>query len=768
MDKRSFFYFTVMMSTFLLLNTFVFDTPKEKLKTEDVKIDHLPIINLKNTIGETVCKSICFGDVYITLSEKRLPSALLYESSTVHLMEQSKGNIYLYSDKISPILNTSLELKEQEEFLILTDFSKDTQKIITACLADGKINFLFDSPLESGVAIKISKNNVEFAGVWNQDTNSLTTTADLKDWEKIFSANNFSGSKTEEKYYCLENDSIQVIFSNKGAAISELNMRLRDQGNLDSPILPVSVDKQIAKQSPNNNLYPLHKTFIADSKENSSFMENKTGGYMPLFRRDILNNNGEILFKVDPKYYALALTKADNNYIPTYSVTKFTKNYIEFKGKIDGKEITRRYSLAENAPYLINMENSIVGDITSLRISSGIPEVEIDSGSPTSSLLYYNYNGRKMKLADFKLPKDIFTKNDIDPSWTANCNSFFTSILHPRNNSAKGITLEKVMGENTLSRLTLVNINGNFYSKEKFPGYIIQTPIKFSSTPSSYYFYGGPLDKNVLANVDQALTDKTTGSNPEFVKVITVRGWLTFISDPFARFMNIILNFFDKITNSWGISIILLTVVLKLILYPFTAKAFKAMQKMKKIAPKQKEIESKYKNDPKRLRIELSMLYRNEGINPLTSFLPILLQLPFFIGMLDLIKTKFALRGAVFIPGWINDLSAPDVLFSFPVNIPFIGNQFHLLPVIGAVFMYLAQKYTSSLQDKKKVLTDMEKQMQLMMGPIASVLFLVFLYNSASGLNIYFTVSTILGIAQQWYMNHKFGEKNLNITVVKN
>ena len=191
------------------------------------------------------------------------------------------------------------------------------------------------------------------------------------------------------------------------------------------------------------------------------------------------------------------------------------------------------------------------------------------------------------------------------------------------------------------------------------------------------------------------------------------------------------------------------------------------MIKMKKIAPKQKALEAQYKNDPARLRQELSMLFRNEGVNPLASILPMFLQIPFFIGMFDLLKTKFALRGVAFIPGWIDNLTAPDILFSWGVNIPFLGTDFHLLPVLGALSMHFSQVVTKKMQGAKKNPTDMEKQMESM-GPIMTIVFLFIFYNLASGLNIYLIVSTLLGTLQQWYAYRKFCDKEPDVTVAKN
>jgi YidC/Oxa1 family membrane protein insertase len=124
------------------------------------------------------------------------------------------------------------------------------------------------------------------------------------------------------------------------------------------------------------------------------------------------------------------------------------------------------------------------------------------------------------------------------------------------------------------------------------------------------------------------------------------------------------------------------------------------------------------------------------------------------IGMFYLLKSSFPLRGAVFIPGWIDDLSAPDVLFTWGKPLWFIGNEFHLLPILMGITMYLQQKFSSKIPKDTSKLSDEQKQ-QKMMGNMMAVLFTVMFYNFPSGLNIYFMLSTLLGVAQQMWITKK-------------
>ena len=122
--------------------------------------------------------------------------------------------------------------------------------------------------------------------------------------------------------------------------------------------------------------------------------------------------------------------------------------------------------------------------------------------------------------------------------------------------------------------------------------------------------------------------------------------------------------------------------------------------------------------------------------------------------MFDLLKSTFELRGATFIPGWIDNLAAPDVLFSWTTPIFFIGNELHLLPILLGAVMYLQQKLMSTLPKDATQLTDQQKQ-QKMMGGMMTILFSVMFYHVPSGLNLYWLSSMLLGILQQWWTSKR-------------
>ncbi len=225
------------------------------------------------------------------------------------------------------------------------------------------------------------------------------------------------------------------------------------------------------------------------------------------------------------------------------------------------------------------------------------------------------------------------------------------------------------------------------------------------------------------------------------------------------------MSFFHSITGSWGISIILLTVALRVMLYPLNAWSTKSMLKMQQLQPEIQAIQEKYKKDPKKAQLEVTNLYMSRGVNPVSGCFPLLIQLPFLIGMFDLLKSTFVLRGAPFIPGWINNLAAPDVLFSWQTPIFFIGNQFHLLPILLGAVMFIQQRFMSSAPKDPSAMTDQQRQ-QRTMGTLMTVVFAVMFYHFPSGLNIYWLSSMLLGILQQWWTQKKFKPQNIEVQTV--
>jgi YidC/Oxa1 family membrane protein insertase len=193
-----------------------------------------------------------------------------------------------------------------------------------------------------------------------------------------------------------------------------------------------------------------------------------------------------------------------------------------------------------------------------------------------------------------------------------------------------------------------------------------------------------------------------------------------------------ILRFFYRLSRNWGVAIILLTIVTKIILLPLTQKSLRSMEKMQKLQPRMKEFRLKYKDDPKRMNKELMDLYRREGVNPMGGCLPMLMQMPIFIALFTTLRNTIDLRGAAFL--WIKDLSIPDTvcyLGGIPLN---------PLPLVMGLSMFWQQKMSTADPEQAKMMAFMP------------FFFTVMFYKFSSGLVLYWFVQNILTIAHQYGM----------------
>lgn len=219
--------------------------------------------------------------------------------------------------------------------------------------------------------------------------------------------------------------------------------------------------------------------------------------------------------------------------------------------------------------------------------------------------------------------------------------------------------------------------------------------------------------------------------------------------DWFAKSLLRLLNWFYGFIPNYGIAIILLTVVVRVVMFPLTLKSMKSMKKMQQLAPEMEELRERYKEDPQELNKKTMEMYRERGINPLGGCFPILLQMPIFIALYRMLWNAYELRGAPFF-GWIKDLSEPDRLMQLPFmeGIPFVGSTFgnlNLLPILMALSMLLSQKVAPTSAPATN-------PQQKMMMNIMPIFFGFICYNMAAGLNLYIFTSTILGIVQQYFI----------------
>lgn len=550
--------------------------------------------------------------------------------------------------------------------------------------------------------------------------------------------------RSPERFFVLENDFQQLVFSSWGGALAEINLPFQSDKNEKSVVKEIDFDRAMVEQEPQNAYFPAHPFKSADGKEHAT---GTLGGYYPLIRRDLIQKSGKKSIKVPPRYYALNLVSEYPEMAElVYEVREMTPNKIVFEATQSLRKITKTYTLEEN--YVLNLEIEIDGESRGLWLTTGVPEVEWISGSPAPILKYRITRGNKSEVETIDLPKEVLTVTSTIPDWICNSNGFLGIILDPLDQKTDGFRAQFVPGITVPSRLVEIDEQYNLYPADKMPGYNTLLPLKGSKT--SFRVFAGPFATPLLKQVDTLYSDPSIGYNPDYLASQTFHGWFAFISEPFAKFLLILMRVFYWMTHSWGFSIILLTVALRIMLYPLNAWSLKSTINMQKIAPEVAAIQEKHKKDPKKAQLEVVNLYRERGVNPLSGCLPLLIQMPFLIGMFDLLKSTFELRGASFIPGWIDDLAAPDVLFSWNYPIFFIGNEFHLLPFILGGVMFLQQRLMSPAPANPNLMTDQQRQARSM-GMMMTVVFTFLFYNFPSGLNLYWLSSMGLGILQQWW-----------------
>jgi len=219
------------------------------------------------------------------------------------------------------------------------------------------------------------------------------------------------------------------------------------------------------------------------------------------------------------------------------------------------------------------------------------------------------------------------------------------------------------------------------------------------------------------------------------------------------------LNFFGKLVGDYGISILLLTLLLKIVTFPLSQASINSMAAMQVLQPKIQDIQQKYKDNKQLQQQKILELYQSEGINPLASLggcIPLLIQMPIMIALFIVLRKAVELRGETtfFLP-WVHDLSAAEVLFRLPFTIPFYGDNFAILPIFMAGLMFVQNKMT--IKDPN----------QIAMVYLMPAIMLVMFNNFPAGLVLYFSFSSLLQILQQKYFVKKPAESTATVVETK-
>ncbi len=307
--------------------------------------------------------------------------------------------------------------------------------------------------------------------------------------------------------------------------------------------------------------------------------------------------------------------------------------------------------------------------------------------------------------------KDIKKKNQIagEIQWVAIEGRYFMSSIISRE-PVKG-TMVLAHDGNTLKNQFVIETNSIAPQQSQSFDYILFLGPKSWSLLKTYGF-----------SIDRAINF----------------GWFDILAKPCLWFM----NFIYRVIPNYGIAIIILTLVTRAMFWPLATKSYKSMGQMRRVQPLMQEIRERYKDDKARMNQEMMTLYRTYKINPMSGCLPMLIQLPVFFALYRMLYSAIELRHAPFF-GWINDLSAPDRLFHFDFSIPFMEPPYGIpvLTIVMGASMLLQQKMSPAPGDPAQA-----KMMMLM-----PIVFTFIFINFSSGLVLYWFVSNIFSIAQQYY-----------------
>lgn len=359
---------------------------------------------------------------------------------------------------------------------------------------------------------------------------------------------------------------------------------------------------------------------------------------------------------------------------------------------------------------------------------------------------FISYNGNKAKRQVIGSKPEIKIYNK-DYVWNGIGGKYFEEIVIPENAT--------LMDYSYYSNIVEVN---NYANAQAI---LVRKPVKSTDVKDTYYMYFGPRNDKDLKIYNVAEKNVWGLSGLRLSESLNSSGWLGWLETILKWIMEVI----NKVVHNWGVSIIIMTILIKLAMFPFTRKQSMSTLKMQEIQPKVQAIQTKYQNNPQKMQEEMAKVYKEVGYNPMSGCLPLIIQFLILWSMYNLFNNYFEFRGSSFIPHWIEDLSSGDSVYTFKFNIPFFGNHLRILPFIYLASQLFFGKITNMGGTANASST--QAQMKFMMYGMP-ILFFVLFYNAPSGLLLYWTVSNLFQMGQQIIINKSMKAKQAELANKKN
>lgn len=542
--------------------------------------------------------------------------------------------------------------------------------------------------------------------VEKKDTLKQAAPAAAKETKQEEEASSFGVSNQPEKIVTIETDLSIIELTSKGGKLRRVFLK--------------KYNTWYYSKDNDTTFYKKYVQLVNTTKNGGDFniiFVTKDGKLVNTSSLDFIANKNNSYYKVAGK------DSIEMEYVFSGEDKKAIKKNFKFFGdRYDSKvDIT-----------LENMEEAISSFRYDVVWQNGLNFVEENSVDEATYSHANVYAGEENVVVDAttsgeKINKDINGKID----WVGVRNKYFATIIAPLNASSDG----GAYVEGKHYNLTPVDIRESYSASIKVPF----NNQKFQK--DSFTLYVGPIDYYLL---------KTYNNNFESIFEFGNFLGLKIIIRPISEYIMLpLLRFLDGFIPNYGLVIIIFTIIIKLALSPLMKTSLKSMAKMQKLQPMIAELKEKYKDNQQKQQQETMKLYQTYGINPMGGCLPMLLQMPILVALWSLFNVAIDIRQQPFML-WITNLSSPDIIFRLPFKLPLFN-----LDIISGLALLMG--VTMFIQQKMSIKDPSQKAMIYIMPLMFTVMFM----SMPSGLNLYYFIFNLLGIAQQYYVTHKNDQEPL-------
>ena len=478
MNFRFILFVLLMTASFMLVNYWYGPSKKAPLpetakvaeqslpaQNQPVSPQMLPLTSLYDRVDAanpaTLAIAVTPGN-YLTLSwTEDVPERAYVQQDNGTLKEisrvingKAKGSLVFYSSQEKPVLDVvSLPNVGPQPVQLVSFSDQGRPEIIAADYDDGELLFSGLPPAQSAIVLYKLNGRYFPAGLYDSSTQAFDPFTHFPEYG-LFTRYARSVTDTsatpDEAFYVLENDTMQVVFSTVGGAIAEVNLPFHSDRFPEAVVLPIQVDRTMTKSSPANALFPLQPYWTIDQATGEQISKKPAlGGYYPLLRRGVAQTGTAPAYRVPARYYAFnTLSEDPDTANLKYRVRHFDKESIEFELSLPNRRMIKTYRLpSQAAPYCLLASIQVEGDARGLWVNSGVPEVELISGSPAPALRYSRVQNQRLSIDKLSLPKTSTTLSSFQPNWVANSNGYFSLIFDPLTEMGMGVEATLVPGD---------------------------------------------------------------------------------------------------------------------------------------------------------------------------------------------------------------------------------------------------------------------------------------------------------------------------------